>query len=655
MNLLTPVVRLLDGFRFSRKFLLIGLVFALSLGTITWFMVRALQDTIAFAQQERRGLAFLRPLKGAAQGAIQARSAARRAGSGAAASTPAFQQALESIESSLRQAEALEAEHGAVLKTADRWRGVKVKAQELKSKGSGGGAVALPLLDAFLGEVNGLISHVGDTSNLILDPDIDSYYVMDLVLLKLLPQADALEQAQGIAHKAAQTKLLAGSEQTDLVVAQTGIKSIMAGVADDLRPEKAFSNPEVEAQLKWASGASQGNTQAFLGLLEKQVLGAAVTAQPGDVGSSGDKALQAAFVLYDAAVPVLDKLLEARIAKFRAEQIRDIGIAVAGVALSAYLFMGLYLGLKRNIDRLVGSLKNSDLSTVITIHSQDEFQDLVGVTNACNEKQRDLVRGIQSISQQVASGSSELSATSDQISSTTKEIAHSTEELQATAGYIASAVTELSASIEEVARNVGAARLQAENAGSISAQGREAGASTATAMTDIQRATGEMVKAVQVIQDIARQTNLLSLNAAIEAAKAGAMGKGFAVVSEEVRKLAERSAQAAKEINELIQRSNQAVGLGIQTVDATVLSLADIAKATRSLASVVNEIGAASEEQANTSVEVARQIAGVARSVTQNASATTELAATAAEVSKTSHELARISEQLAATVRVYRV
>ena len=290
-----------------------------------------------------------------------------------------------------------------------------------------------------------------------------------------------------------------------------------------------------------------------------------------------------------------------------------------------------------------------------SIRSRDEVTRLQGSLGVMQDRLREVLSGVRSGVEIVASGSTQLSATAEEMSATTRSIAIGAKGQSDSAEKMSAAVTELGASIQEVAGNVGHAQMQMGEALKATSGGEVAAGVSAEAMASIQGAVSQIVKATLVIREIANQTNLLSLNAAIEAAKAGEQGKGFSVVAEEVRKLAERSAAAANEVQQLAKVCERAIAEGEVAVGTSVKALQAISGCIAGIAARLKEIGQASDEQARTGEEVERQVEGVASATRNAALATQEQATTVDEVSRTAHELARVAESLNAQARRFRL
>ncbi|WLT32105.1 methyl-accepting chemotaxis protein [Geothrix sp. PMB-07] len=325
-----------------------------------------------------------------------------------------------------------------------------------------------------------------------------------------------------------------------------------------------------------------------------------------------------------------------------------VAAGITLLALLAAYFTMLYLANKISLPlaRMVAGMERSDLTLVLEEQGDDEIRALAKAFNRYNGQLRGALRQFRDQSLQVASGSTELSATSDQLSATTDELDRGIEVQRSRTEQMASAITELTASIETVSQNANSSREVSQLTAEAATAGTRVGEETAQAMSAVRESTHRMVEAIGVIRDIANQTNLLSLNAAIEAATAGSLGKGFAVVAEEVRKLAERSQASAREIEDFIATSQSAVAEGERSVSAVVAHLEGIKTQAERAAETVLQIAQASTEQARTADEVARVVTQVAEENARTASASTQLAATSREVARTASELARISEDL---------
>ncbi len=234
----------------------------------------------------------------------------------------------------------------------------------------------------------------------------------------------------------------------------------------------------------------------------------------------------------------------------------------------------------------------------------------------------------------------------DEVASATDQIAQSSQSLAEGSSRQASAIEETSASLEEMS---GTTRQNAENARKanelaaattdIAEKGTSAMTMMSGAIQEIKKSSDETAKIIRVIDEIAFQTNLLALNAAVEAARAGDAGKGFAVVAEEVRNLAMRSAEAAKNTSSLLEGARQNASDGVNSGKQLEEIFLEIKDGVKNVSSIINEVSVASEEQA-------RGIEQINKAITEIDSIVQQVAATAEETSSSSEEMASQSAMM---------
>ncbi|MDI6401668.1 methyl-accepting chemotaxis protein, partial [Balneolaceae bacterium ANBcel3] len=261
------------------------------------------------------------------------------------------------------------------------------------------------------------------------------------------------------------------------------------------------------------------------------------------------------------------------------------------------------------------------------------------ITNACKR----LIEGL-------ISGAEQVNASAAQLSGSSQDLSESASEQAAGLQQTSSSLEEMSSQTKNTAENASQAERAMTETQPRVQKGMDAMERMNRAMTEIKSSSEEMSKIIKTIDDIAFQTNLLALNAAVEAARAGEAGKGFAVVAEEVRNLAQKSAEAARTTSDLIEQSQVNTEGGAKVASEVSEHLDEIKNSVTEVGGLVVEISAASKEQANGIRELTDVMAEMDKVVQRNASGSEESASASEELSSQAEELKRMVGELIAMV-----
>jgi methyl-accepting chemotaxis protein len=255
--------------------------------------------------------------------------------------------------------------------------------------------------------------------------------------------------------------------------------------------------------------------------------------------------------------------------------------------------------------------------------------------------------GLRIIVGEVQSGASAITGAADEVANGNQDLSNRTEQAAASLQETSASMAHLTDHVRQTADAAQQARALAGRASDVAQQGGKVVAQVVSTMSDISGSSHQIGDIIGTIDGIAFQTNILALNAAVEAARAGEQGRGFAVVASEVRVLAQRSAQAAKEIKHLIAESTSKVDSGAQQVQDAGSTMQDIVAAVHQVATVIQEISAASAQQSTSISEIGSAISHMDQMTQQNAALVEQGAAAAAG-------LREQAQRLHATVGTFR-
>ncbi|WP_280191049.1 methyl-accepting chemotaxis protein [Delftia sp. PS-11] len=313
-----------------------------------------------------------------------------------------------------------------------------------------------------------------------------------------------------------------------------------------------------------------------------------------------------------------------------------LGVISIGLgALFSWILSGSITRPLAQATELAQRVSSGDLTASIPVSGRDEVARLLAALRSMQNNLVKVVRNVRSGSDSVATASAEIAQGNNDLSTRTEQQASALEQTSAS-------MEQLSATVRQNADNARQANQLAMTASTIAQQGGDVVNEVVETMKGINEASHKISDIISVIDGIAFQTNILALNAAVEAARAGDQGRGFAVVAAEVRSLAGRSAQAAKEIKHLIHTSVERVGQGTTLVDKAGETMTEVVHSIQRVTHIMSEISAASSEQSTGVAQVSQAITAMDQTTQQNAALVEQMAAAATSLKGQSQNLVQV-------------
>jgi methyl-accepting chemotaxis protein len=635
---LRPGVNLFRNLLFRTKSILISIAFLVPIFVLGNSFVQSKWEGISVTQKEVRGLDYARQILPAVKLGRQYRRFTMQEQS-EGASPPELKEVKAKLEAQFVLIQELDKKWGAEFKTNDDLTAA-MTAYKAAAPASEGLFKVFATHTKFNSLMGKLLTEVSDGSGLTLDPEIDSYYLMDA----------SVNTMPGLLEATAKMRVLAASvarSGKDVEIAaqelsqEEGLIDYLEGIVQSDLAKVIGEHPELKDQLNLDEALKDIKKLRDIASDDVGKGGPEVAKK---IEALGAKVVNALEAIQGNAVGHLDQFLHKRITRLKAELYFGLALVAFFILVAVYMFVCFYRAMfsgMYHVGEHMRSMAGGDLSIQLHPKGADE-------TTALMQTMMEMQAAIGNIVGVMRNSAGQIEASSTEVSMGAADMEERTGVTLQRLQMTASSMVEISSTLQSTADNaLEATRLAKENA-SLATKGGAVITEMMTTMEEIRQSSHRIGDIISVIDGIAFQTNILALNAAVEAARAGEAGRGFAVVASEVRSLAHRSADAAKEIKQLISESVDKVEAGNTTVQNAGVTMEKIVHSAEGISQLLGDISAGSHEQS-------LGVKEVERAVQELDGMTQENAALIEQTSATSETLRDLAVELVHEVQRFRL